>query len=51
MSLLTVLSSIHKLEAAIVLSGYLALPDKVELLAADAPRDMPIWWGHGLADP
>ena len=51
MSLLNVVSSVHKLEAAFVLSGYLALPGRVWQLGPSAIKDTPIWWGHGLADP
>lgn len=73
MTLLNVLSSVEKIDVAIVLSGYLALPGgsktnlcplkseltplylggtgKVELLAPEAPRDTPIFWGHGMDDP
>ncbi|ORY89453.1 Phospholipase/Carboxylesterase-domain-containing protein [Leucosporidium creatinivorum] len=51
MTMLNVLVSTDQLEAAILLSGYLPLPKQTQQLGSTIPHDLPVWWGHGEADP
>ncbi|OCH89463.1 Phospholipase/carboxylesterase [Obba rivulosa] len=50
-SLLTGLTIERKLRGVVVLSGRLVLESKFKELASDHCRSIPIFWGHGTADP
>jgi len=51
MSLLTGLTSERKLAGLAVLSGFLPLQHKFKAMLSDHARSIPIFWGHGSADP
>jgi len=50
-SLLTALTSERKLGGAIALSGWLPLHTKIKGMMSDYARTLPIFIGHGTADP
>jgi len=52
MSLLTGLTSeVVKLGGIVVLSGWLPLSAKFKDMLSDNAKTLPIFWGHGIADP
>lgn len=51
MSLLSALSFPEKLAACCCLSGWCALEPEWPALHSDANKNIPIFWGHGAADP
>lgn len=51
MSLVTGLTTEHKLAGLTVLSGYFAIRERVEGLIASHATTLPIFWGHGEEDP
>ncbi|KAL4062862.1 Phospholipase/carboxylesterase/thioesterase [Scleroderma yunnanense] len=51
MSLLCGLTSERKLGGVVVLSAWLPLRQKFKVMMSDHARSLPIFWGHGTADP
>jgi len=51
MSLLTGLTSERRIGGLAVLSGFLPLHHKFKAMLSDHTRSIPIFWGHGSADP
>lgn len=50
-SLLTGITSERKLGGLVSLSGFLGLSSKVSAMQTDHARKLPLFWGHGNADP
>ncbi|KAJ7666040.1 lysophospholipase I [Mycena polygramma] len=50
-SMLTALTTAHKVAGLIVLSGRLPLRNKIKSMASSHASSIPIFWGHGTADP
>ena len=50
-ALLTGLSSERKLAGIVSLSGYLGLAEKMGSMKSERAHLLPIFWGHGTADP
>jgi len=51
MSLLTGLTNERKLGGVAVLSGWLPLKEKFKAMASPRASQIPVFWGHGTADP
>ncbi|KAJ3013930.1 hypothetical protein NUW54_g1445 [Trametes sanguinea] len=51
MSLLTGLTTERRLAGLAVLSGWLPLRLKIKAMMSDHAKKLPIFWGHGKADP
>ncbi|EDR12736.1 uncharacterized protein LACBIDRAFT_188773 [Laccaria bicolor S238N-H82] len=51
MSLLTGLTGERKLAGVAVLSGWLPLRNKFKAMASQHAASIPVFWGHGAADP
>ncbi|KAI0004975.1 Phospholipase/carboxylesterase [Russula compacta] len=51
MSLLTGLTTERKLAGVVSLSGWLVLRNKVKAMSSARASSLPIFWGHGTADP
>ncbi|EPQ58936.1 Phospholipase/carboxylesterase [Gloeophyllum trabeum ATCC 11539] len=51
MSLLTGLTIDKKLGSIVVLSGWLALRNKIKNMVSPHAKSVPIFWGHGTSDP
>jgi lysophospholipase-1 len=51
MSLLTGLTTQKKLAGLAILSGRLPISDKIKEMAPSHVTSLPIFWGHGIADP
>ncbi|CAL1700140.1 unnamed protein product [Somion occarium] len=50
-TLLTGLTTERKLGGLTVLSGWVPLKSKIKSMASDHVKKLPIFWGHGKADP
>ncbi|KAM5542330.1 hypothetical protein V8D89_003789 [Ganoderma adspersum] len=51
MTLLTGMTSERRLGGLAVLSGWLPLREKVKSMLSEHARKIPVFWGHGTADP
>jgi len=51
MSLLTGLTNERRLAGIVVLSGWLPINRKVKAMVSSHATTLPIFWGHGAADP
>lgn len=49
-SLAVTLTSDEPIEALIMMSGYIPMPDKLRINSA-VQQDVPVFWGHGRYDP